>query len=101
MAAVAFSPKSRQDLLDIGDYIAKDSRADARRFVAKLIEQCRKIGRAPLGYGGRDDLAPGLRMAAVDRYVIFFRVVDGVVRIERVLHGARNLPVILGHGSPD
>ena len=96
MAAVTFSPKSRQDLLDIGDYIAKDSPANARRFIGKLIDQCKRIGRAPLGYVSRDDLAPGLRMAALDRYVIFFRVLDGVVRIERVLHGARNLPVVLG-----
>ena len=95
MAAVTFSPKSRQDLLDIGDYIAKGSRADARRFVAKLMDQCKRIGRAPLGYVSREDLAPGLRMAALDRYVIFFRVFDGVVRVERVLHGARNLPPVL------
>lgn len=95
MAVVTFSPKSRQDLLDIGDYIAKDSRANARRFVAKLMDQCKRIGRAPLGYVSREDLAPGLRMAALDRYVIFFRVCDGVVRVERVLHGARNLPPIL------
>jgi len=61
-----------------------------------LVDQCKRIGRATLGYVGRDDLAPGLRMAALDRYVIFFRVIDGVVRIERVLHGARNLPVVLG-----
>ena len=99
MAAVTFSPKSRQDLLDIGDHIAKDSRANARRFVGKLIDQCKRIGRAPLGYVSRGDLAPGLRMAALDRYVIFFRVIDGVVRIERVLHGARNLPAVLG-GEP-
>lgn len=96
MATVSFSPKSRQDLLDIGDFIANDSRANARRFVARLVDQCRRIGRAPLGYVGRDDLSPGLRMAALDRYVIFFRVIDGVVRIERVLHAARNLPVVLG-----
>lgn len=95
MAAVTFSPKSRQDLLDIGDYIAKDSRANARRFVGKLIEQCKRIGNAPLGYAGREDLAPSLRMAALGRYVIFFRVIDGTVRIERVLHGARNLPAVL------
>ncbi|HLF96812.1 MAG TPA: type II toxin-antitoxin system RelE/ParE family toxin [Methylococcaceae bacterium] len=101
MPAVAFSPKSRQDLLDIGDYIAKDSRGNARRFVAKLIEQCKKIGRVPLGYAGREDLAPGLRMAALDRYVIFFRVLDGEVRIERILHGSRNLPVVLGDESQD
>jgi len=99
MAAVAFSPKSRQDLLDIGDYIAKDSRVNARRFVDKLMEQCRRIGCAPLGYTSREDLAAGLRMAALGRYVIFFRVIDGTVRIERVLHGARNLPAVLGRDS--
>jgi len=96
MAMVVFSPRSRQDLLDIGDYIARDSRANARRFVGKLADQCKRIGRAPHGYVSREDLSLGLRMAAVDRYVIFFRVLDGVVRIERVLHGARNLPVMLG-----
>lgn len=99
MAAVTFSPRSRQDLLDIGDYIARDSLVNARRFVAKLMEQCKRIGRAPLGYVSREDLAPGLRMAALDSYVIFFRVLDGMVRIERVLHGARNLPVLLASDS--
>lgn len=95
MASVTFSPKSRQDLLDIGDYIAKDSPINARRFVGKLMDQCKRIGLAPLGYVSREDLAPGLRMAALDRYVIFFRVLDGVVRVERVLHGSRNLPVVM------
>lgn len=99
MVKVAFSPTSRQDLLDIGDHIAKDSRANARLFVAKLIEQCQRIGNAPLGYTSREDLAAGLRMAPLGRYVIFFRVVDGTVRIERVLHGARNLPVVLKRDS--
>ena len=99
MVAVTFSPKSRQDLLDIGDYIAKDSRANARRFVGKLMGQCRRIGTAPLGYAAREDLAPGLRIAALARYVVFFRVMDGAVRIERVLHGARNLPTVLESGQ--
>ena len=95
MPDVTFSPKSRQDILDIGDYIAKDSRANARRFVGKLIEQCERVGHSPLGYAGRGDLAAGLRMAALGRCVIFFRVMDGAMRIERVLHSARNLPAVL------
>ena len=98
MASVTFSPKSRQDLLEIGDYIAKDSRANARRFVGKLMEQCQRIGQSPLGYSSREDLAPGLRMAPMGRYVIFFRVLDDMVRIERVLHGARDLPAIFRQG---
>ena len=101
MAAVTFSPKSRQDLLDIGDHIAKDSGANAWRFVGKLMEQCQRIGTSPMGYVGREDLAPGLRMAALGRYVIFFRMIDGKVRIERVPHGARNLPVVLEHDSDE
>ncbi|MEI8162663.1 MAG: type II toxin-antitoxin system RelE/ParE family toxin [Betaproteobacteria bacterium] len=101
MASLTFSPKSREDLLDIGDYIATDSRANACRFVGKLMEQCRRIGKAPLAYTGREDLAPGLRMAAMGRYVIFFRVLGDVVRIERVLHGARNLQAILGFPSEE
>ena len=52
-----------------------------------------------MGYVGREDLAPGLRMAALGRHVIFFRVLNGQVRIERVLHGARNLPIVLEHDS--
>lgn len=96
MLAVRFSPKARQDLIDIGDYIAQDSQANARRFVLKLMDQCQRIGRSPLGYTSRVDLAPGLRMAALGRYVIFFRVLEDAVRIERVLHGARNLSVELG-----
>jgi toxin ParE1/3/4 len=99
MASVVFSPKSRQDLLDIGDTIAKDSLANARHFVAKLIAQCQRIGTYPMGYVGRQDLAPDLRMAALGRYVIFFRVIGDTVRIERVLHGARNLPAVLKRDS--
>lgn len=99
MAAVTFSPKAKQDLLDIGDYIAKDSLANARRFVGKLMEQCRRIGHAPLGYASREDLVVGLRMAPMGNYVIFFCVVDGTVRIERVLHGSRDLSAMLGRAG--
>ena len=91
---VAFAPKARLDLLDIGDHIAQDSPAEARRFVARLTVQCQRIGRSPFGYASRDDLIAGLRMATMGRYVIFFRVLDHEVRIERVLHGARNLPAV-------
>lgn len=92
--SVTFSPQSRQDLFDIGDYIAQDSVTNARRFVKALRDQCERIGRAPLGYVSREDLAPALRMAAFGNYVVFFRVLESVIRIERVLHGARNLPTL-------
>lgn len=68
MPKVAFSPKSRQDLLDIGDYIAKDSRANARRFVGKLMEQCQRIGTSPMGYYGQTK--PGLNLQQIRKLLI-------------------------------
>lgn len=29
-------------------------------------------------------------------YLIFYRILDGEIRIERVLHGARNILALLG-----
>jgi hypothetical protein len=51
----------------------------------------------PAIYPARPDLAPGLRMAVHGRYLVLFRELPGEngVRIERVLHGARNLPRLL------
>jgi hypothetical protein len=39
-------------------------------------------------------------MAALGRYVICFRVIAGMVRTERVLRGASNLPLVLELNEP-
>jgi toxin ParE1/3/4 len=54
---------------------------------------CRCAGAAR----ARIDLAPGVRMAVHGRYLVFYRDLpaDNAVRVERVLHGARNLPRLL------
>ena len=48
-----FSPLAQADLDAIGDYIAKDSPANALRFIQGLREQCHKISRAPMAYVAR------------------------------------------------
>lgn len=101
MAGLVFSPAARDDLVAIGDHIARDSPISARAFVARLRNQCERILLAPLGYVAREDLAPGLRLAALDRYVILFRILDDTVRVERVLHGARHLPGLFGIPGDD
>jgi len=47
---------------EITQDIAEKSEKSAKPY---LIHQCQRIGRAPLGYVNREDLAPGLRMAAL------------------------------------
>ncbi len=101
MSRLVFSPAARSDLVEIGDYIARDSKANARKFVARLREQCKRIGKLPSAYPLRDKEA-GIRFAPIGRYLIFFRREGDMVRIERVLHGARNLGAMLpGAGSSD
>ena len=40
----------------------------------------------------REDLAPNLRMLVFRSYLVFYRVLDHEIRIERILHGSRDLP---------
>lgn len=87
------SPRAAADLEEIADYIARDNPARAASFVAELEATCRAVAATPELYPARTDLAPGLRMAVHRHYLVLCRDLPGedTVRIERVLHSARNL----------
>jgi toxin ParE1/3/4 len=53
---------------------------------------------APLAYVARPELADGLRSCSHGRYVIFFQPTKNLVRIERILHSAMDLPAVF---NPD
>jgi toxin ParE1/3/4 len=94
--ALAFSRTALADIREIGAYIAQDNPVRAASFVLQLEAQCRAVAAAPSIYPARFDLAPRLRMAAYGRYLVFFRDLpgDNKVRVERVLHSARDLPAL-------
>lgn len=52
---------AEMDLAEITDFIARDNPARALEFEEELIEQVRKIGRAPFAYVERPDLRAQLR----------------------------------------
>ena len=91
------SPRAVTDLEEIADYIARDNPVRAASFVAELEAKCRAIVETPALYPARTDLAPGLRMAVHGRYLVLYRDLpdENTVRVERVLHSARNLPRLL------
>jgi toxin ParE1/3/4 len=86
---------AEMDLAEITDYIGLDSPQRAERFEEELLERAQRIGRSPLAYVERPELQPGLRSCAHGAYVIFFTVTGDSVRIERILHGARDLGPLL------
>ena len=92
MRALRLSPRAASDLQEIGDYIARDNPARAASFVDELHDACRRIVDSPEAYPLRTDIAPGVRTAIFGYYLILFRISAEEVRVERVLHGARDLP---------
>ncbi|MDR3569378.1 MAG: type II toxin-antitoxin system RelE/ParE family toxin [Syntrophobacteraceae bacterium] len=90
-----FSPLADRDLEEIGDYIARDNPSRAVSFIQETIrEQCAKIVARPLGAPLRHELGEGIRMASFGNYLIFYTVGAEKIRIERIMHGARSIPVL-------
>jgi len=95
VAKLVILPAAREDLIDIGDFIALDNPPRAVSFVAEIEAKIVEIGERPGSFQKRDDLHPGLRHAPHGRYLIFFIEKDGEVQIVRVLRGSRDLPSLV------
>jgi toxin ParE1/3/4 len=91
VAQLRFAESAESDLVEIGNFIARDNPTTAARFVEEVEEHCQLLAAHPLLGRARDELVPGLRSLPFGRYVIFYRALDDGVEIVRVLHGARDL----------
>ena len=90
-----FSRFVESDLEAIGDYIAQDNPKRAVSFIREMRERIRAVGENPLIYRVRPEIGEVARMAVVGRYVILFRIVGEIVRIERAVYGGRDLLTLL------
>lgn len=88
---VIFSPAARDDLMEIAEYIAQDNPLRAMSFIDELDSRCDALGNAP-GIGTqRPELGQGICGFPHGRYMIFYRAANSVLRIERIMHGARDI----------
>ena len=78
--------------MDIAIFIAEDNPTRALTFVDELEDKCDALGGAP-GIGtSRTDLGEGIRVLPPHgRYLIFYREINKGLRIERILHSARDI----------
>jgi toxin ParE1/3/4 len=79
------------DLGEIGIYIARDNPRRAKTFVEQLRSAAAAIGRKPEIHPLRPDLGRDVRVCREGQYLILFRILDGYVRIDRIVHEARDL----------
>lgn len=91
---LVFTSTARRDLIEIGDYIARDSRKQALNFVVELEGFCDRLSRQPERY---PQIAryPALRRAPYRNYLIIYRAGANTIEILRLLHGARDVDAIL------
>jgi toxin ParE1/3/4 len=87
-----FSRYVESDLEAVADFIAEDSPRRAVEFVRQIWGKILRIGEQPQLYQLQPEIGEGARLAVVGRYLILFRIVGDVVRIERVVYGGRDLP---------
>lgn len=87
---LVFSPAAEADLVEIALYIAADDIERAQSFVGELEAACAVLVEHPFAGVARPELGDGVRSKPYHRYVIYYRVEDESVRIERFLHGARD-----------
>ena len=91
---VELSSFIESDLEAIADYIAQDNPMRAVSFIREIREELRLVGQNPMLYQLRPEIGEDARLAVVGRYVILFHIVGEVVRIERVIFGGRDLPIL-------
>jgi toxin ParE1/3/4 len=90
------SPLAESDLEEIGDYNARDNPHRAISFIQEIKERCFNVSEMPESAPLREKLGEGIRMVPFGRYLIFYTIDREGVRIERILHGARNIPILYG-----
>ena len=88
---LGIAPLAEHDLEAIGDWIAQDNPVRAVSFTEELYQQCLLIAESPVIYRERPELGQGVRSCAYGRYLVLFRVLDAEVRVERILHGSRDI----------
>ncbi|MBF0152567.1 MAG: type II toxin-antitoxin system RelE/ParE family toxin [Magnetococcales bacterium] len=99
MKSAIFSPKARLDIMQATDWISKDNPATAQVFRGAVEQAARNLGEYPLAGRERPDLVNRpFRFLTLDSfpYVFVYNPASVPPLILRVLHGARDLPTVLG-----
>ena len=96
-----FSNLAKEDLKDIGDYIARDNHRRAKSFIEDIQRQCQRVSEKPTLYPFRKELGEQMRSCSFGRYVIFFSTneASNQLLIHRILHSAMDIGKHLPAGS--
>jgi plasmid stabilization system protein ParE len=99
------SEQSKIDALEIARYIARNNSTAALRFLGNLEATYDMLSEHPaMGHLPIFNFVDGLETLAVKGFKyhqVFYHVLDGVIRIERVADVRRDLPALFAYMSEE
>ncbi len=91
MRQVLLSDSAREDLLNIGEFIALTNQDAAFRLMERFREKFNLLARFPHLGRERNDILLGLCCLIMNEYLIFYQPGEEAVEIWRVRHSAQSL----------
>lgn len=92
MVQIEWTERSLEDLNEIHDYIARDSKSYATLFIKKIYNTVQKLKEFPnMGRIVPEVNIPSVRELIFQNYRIVYRIIDEIVEIITVFHGSRLL----------
>ncbi len=96
-ARLRIAPRAQQDIRGIRLYsLERWGEKRAAEYQAEIGRGIDALRANPLLGVERDDLFRGLRFHSVARHVLFYRVVDGMVEIVRILQARQDASAAFG-----
>lgn len=100
MSRFVLTPAAREDLVEIFEYISKDSPDAARRVRKEFRSSMEKLAQMPeIGHIRPDLVSEPFRFWPVYSYLVIYRSETRPIQILRVLRGARDVRAILEKGD--
>ncbi len=102
MTRITKRPAAKRDLIEQADFIAQDNLEAALRFLdaaEKTFTQLAKFPRIGKSRKVKSLVFANVRQFPItdfEKYLVFYRPIKGGIEVLRVLHGARDLKLILG-----
>jgi toxin ParE1/3/4 len=102
MTRIIRRPVAKQDLIEQADFIAQDNLDAALRFLDAAEKTFAQLSRFPRIGNSRkvkSQVFANIRQFPItgfEKYLVFYRPIKGGIEVLRVLHGARDLNLIIG-----
>lgn len=95
---IRYLPAAQDDLLEILEYIMKDSPLAAMEFIEQIDTTVGQLGTFPrIGVVPKDPRLERLcyRMLVIQSYLVFYVIHEEAIEVRRIIHGKRKYSFLL------